>query len=122
MADLPEQPVTLMLQAAGRGDEQAAARLLPLVYDELRRIAANPDWKEGMYRRYPVMQVLGVRGDLDLIPFLESLEPWKTDFEGYARVVEGHNRITWPAYVTEAIGSIRRRHWQTTGNSEGKQP
>lgn len=39
LADLSEQPVTLMLQAAGRGDEQAAARLLPVVYDELRRIA-----------------------------------------------------------------------------------
>jgi RNA polymerase sigma factor (TIGR02999 family) len=33
--------VTRLLQAAQRGDEQAAADLLPLVYDELRRLAAH---------------------------------------------------------------------------------
>ncbi|MFO0808953.1 MAG: ECF-type sigma factor [Gemmataceae bacterium] len=32
--------VTRLLQAAGRGDERAAAELLPLVYDELRKLAA----------------------------------------------------------------------------------
>jgi RNA polymerase sigma factor (TIGR02999 family) len=32
--------VTRLLEAAGRGDGQAAADLLPLVYDELRRLAA----------------------------------------------------------------------------------
>ena len=32
--------VTLMLQAVGRGEKQAAEQLLPLVYDELRRLAA----------------------------------------------------------------------------------
>ena len=32
--------VTLLLEAANRGDRQAAAELLPLVYDELRRLAA----------------------------------------------------------------------------------
>ncbi len=33
-------PVTRLLDAAGRGDKQAAAELLPLVYEELRRLAA----------------------------------------------------------------------------------
>jgi RNA polymerase sigma factor (TIGR02999 family) len=33
-------PVTQLLEAANRGDRQAAAKLLPLVYDELRRLAA----------------------------------------------------------------------------------
>ena len=33
--------VTRVLMAIDRGDEQAAARLLPLVYDELRRLAAH---------------------------------------------------------------------------------
>jgi RNA polymerase sigma factor (TIGR02999 family) len=33
-------PVTALLEAANRGDPQAAAELLPLVYDELRKIAA----------------------------------------------------------------------------------
>lgn len=32
--------VTRLLEAANRGDRQAAAELLPLVYDELRKIAA----------------------------------------------------------------------------------
>jgi RNA polymerase sigma factor (TIGR02999 family) len=33
-------PVTQLLEAAHRGDPQAAAELLPLVYDELRKLAA----------------------------------------------------------------------------------
>jgi RNA polymerase sigma factor (TIGR02999 family) len=33
--------VTQLLDAVGRGEEQAAERLLPLVYDELRRLAAG---------------------------------------------------------------------------------
>ena len=32
--------VTRLLEAANRGDRQAAAELLPLVYEELRRLAA----------------------------------------------------------------------------------
>src|SRR6478736_9119456 len=32
--------VTLLLDAAAAGDSKAAAELLPLVYDELRRLAA----------------------------------------------------------------------------------
>jgi hypothetical protein len=33
--------VTLILSAIERGDRQAAAQLLPLVYDELRELAAQ---------------------------------------------------------------------------------
>ncbi len=36
----PVEPVTRILAAAGAGDKQAAAELLPLVYNELRRLAA----------------------------------------------------------------------------------
>ncbi len=32
--------ITLVLQAVGRGESQASEKLLPLVYDELRRLAA----------------------------------------------------------------------------------
>ena len=32
--------VTLILQAVGRGERQASEELLPLVYEELRRLAA----------------------------------------------------------------------------------
>ena len=37
--------VTRLLEAANRGDRQAAADLLPLVYDELRKlVAAKMGW------------------------------------------------------------------------------
>ena len=39
MSNAPEQ-LTQLLKAAGAGDKQAAEQLLPLVYDELRRLAA----------------------------------------------------------------------------------
>jgi len=39
MAESPSQAVRLMAEAAGDGDRQAAAELLPLVYDELRKLA-----------------------------------------------------------------------------------
>ena len=34
------EPVTQVLQAVGIGEEHAAEKLLPLVYEELRRLAA----------------------------------------------------------------------------------
>ena len=34
------EPVTQVLQAVGAGEEHAAEKLLPLVYEELRRLAA----------------------------------------------------------------------------------
>jgi RNA polymerase sigma factor (TIGR02999 family) len=40
MSGVPEQ-VTQILEAAGAGDAQAAEKLLPLVYEELRRLAAH---------------------------------------------------------------------------------
>jgi RNA polymerase sigma factor (TIGR02999 family) len=39
MARVSSNGVTQILQAAQRGDKEAAARLLPLVYDELRKLA-----------------------------------------------------------------------------------
>jgi RNA polymerase sigma-70 factor, ECF subfamily len=39
---MPEnQDVTLLLSALTRGDQAAASRLIPIVYDELRRLAAS---------------------------------------------------------------------------------
>jgi RNA polymerase sigma factor (TIGR02999 family) len=35
----PEQAVSRIIQAAGSGDREAAEQLIPLVYDELRRLA-----------------------------------------------------------------------------------
>ncbi len=39
MADRTDQSVTVLLQAASRGDGQAAVNLMPLVYTELRKLA-----------------------------------------------------------------------------------
>ncbi len=39
MPEPSHQDVTLLLEAAGRGDERAASELLPLVYGELRKLA-----------------------------------------------------------------------------------
>ena len=39
--DEPAGQVTQILEAAGAGDAQAAEKLLPLVYDELRRLAGH---------------------------------------------------------------------------------
>lgn len=39
MSDAPESRVTLLLKSASRGDRQAAEEVLPLVYDELRKLA-----------------------------------------------------------------------------------
>jgi RNA polymerase sigma factor (TIGR02999 family) len=39
MPDIPTSDVSAILQAAREGDQAAAARLLPLVYDELRKLA-----------------------------------------------------------------------------------
>jgi len=40
-SSLPESEVTRVLKAAAAGDKQASASLLPLVYDELRRVARS---------------------------------------------------------------------------------
>src|SRR6516162_1978598 len=37
--DTPDGNLTVILRAAQQGDQEAAARLLPLVYDELRQLA-----------------------------------------------------------------------------------
>lgn len=41
MPDESPSNVTMLLQAAAQGDEQSAARLLPVVYQELRKLAAS---------------------------------------------------------------------------------
>jgi RNA polymerase sigma factor (TIGR02999 family) len=38
--DSPQGEITLLLERAGAGDAQAANRILPLVYEELRKLAA----------------------------------------------------------------------------------
>lgn len=44
----PNSPVTQLMQAAGRGDNGAAERLFPLIYDQLRALARNHMRHEGL--------------------------------------------------------------------------
>src|SRR5258708_2193950 len=66
--------VTLLLDAAAAGDGKAAAELLPLVYDELRKLAAarmaaeSPD---------------------------QTLQPTALVHEAYLRLVDPADRIRW---------------------------
>ncbi len=63
-----ETPLTVMLQAAGRGDAQAAADVLPIVYDELRRLA---------------------RSRLGRLPPGQTLQPTALVHEAYLRLIGG---------------------------------
>ena len=59
MAEPAGRPVTVMLQAASRGDEKAAAELLPLLYTELCKLA-----KSWMARVPPGQTLQPGRGDI----------------------------------------------------------
>jgi RNA polymerase sigma factor (TIGR02999 family) len=50
MSDAGPSPITLLLQAAGRGDATARDRLLGLVYDQLRAMAGDQLAREGKAR------------------------------------------------------------------------
>lgn len=64
----PSQLVTRELAAAGRGDEHAPERLLPLVYDELRKLAG----------RYLSREAVG-----------HSLQPTELVHEAFMRLAQG---------------------------------
>lgn len=63
-----QHPVTQMLTAAARGDREAAAKLLPLVYDELRNLA---------------------RARMKHVRPGQTLEPTALVHEAYMRIVGG---------------------------------
>ncbi|HVK08956.1 MAG TPA: ECF-type sigma factor [Gemmataceae bacterium] len=66
--------VTRLLEAAGREDGRAAADLLPLVYDELRKLAAA--------------RLAADRAG-------HTLQPTALVHEAYLRLVGGHQPATW---------------------------
>lgn len=65
--ETPSQ-VTMLLQAAAQGDEQSAARLLPVVYQELRKLAASR---------------------LGKVPDGNTLQPTALVHEAYLRLIGG---------------------------------
>ena len=66
--------VTQILHAIGRGDEHASAQLLPLIYQELRRLAAN------MLAQEPPGQ---------------TLEATALVHEAYVRLVDSTEELKW---------------------------
>lgn len=82
--------VTLLLDAAAAGDRKAAAALLPLVYEELRVVAAAR-----MAAESPA----------------HTLQPTALVHEAYLRVIGGENRQTWEhrrQFVAAAAEAMRR--------------
>jgi RNA polymerase sigma factor (TIGR02999 family) len=91
--------VTRLLEPALAGDRKAAADLLPLVYDELRRLAAA--------------RMAGERPD-------HTLDATALVHEAYLRLVGGANRPTWDhrrqffAAAVEAMRRVLVDHARTT--------
>src|SRR4051812_24891371 len=82
--------VTRLLEAAVAGDRCAAADLLPLVYDELRQLAAS--------------RMASERPD-------HTLNATALVHEAYLRLVGGANRPTWEhrrQFITAAVTAMRR--------------
>ncbi|MBS0198499.1 MAG: sigma-70 family RNA polymerase sigma factor [Planctomycetes bacterium] len=75
----PRHQVTILIEEAGKGDARAAAELLPLIYEELRKLAASNMNKEAN---------AGVG---------HTLEPTALVHEAYLRLLgpEGHGESGW---------------------------
>jgi RNA polymerase sigma factor (TIGR02999 family) len=101
--------VSTILAAIGQGDPQAASQLLPLVYDELRRLAAQRLVNE---------------------PSGQTLQPTALVHEAYLRLVESNGNAEWDnrghffAAAAEAMRRIlvenarRRRSLKRGGDRE----
>jgi hypothetical protein len=59
--------VTRLLNAAAAGDRDAAADLLPLVYDELRKLAAARKSQESLLSRSDVNRASKLLGSIPII-------------------------------------------------------
>jgi RNA polymerase sigma factor (TIGR02999 family) len=103
--------VTQLLDAAARGDRQAAHDLLPLVYDELRRLAAHKLAQEAPGH---------------------TLAPTGLVHEAYLRLVGEQDEAKWAgrghffAAAAEAMRRIlvenaRRKHAQKRGGGQARQ-
>lgn len=71
---MTEKPITQLLQEVGSGGEEAMNQLLPLVYDELRRLAGSDLRHE--------------RGN-------QSLQPTAQVHEAYIRLISTEATIDW---------------------------
>src|SRR5688572_14789959 len=82
--------ITLLLQQAGAGDSQAADRILPLVYDELRKLAAAK-----MARESPgqTLQATALVHEAWLRLGGEAQPDWKSRAQFFSSAAEAMRRI-----------------------------
>ena len=83
--------ITRILSAIEQGDEQAAGQLLPLVYDELRKLAARRLAKEkpGQTLQATALRGLGVAESGDVAELDQLGDPWVGRRQGVARPLTG---------------------------------
>jgi RNA polymerase sigma factor (TIGR02999 family) len=82
--------VTCLLNSVEAGDPHAAAQLLPLVYDELRRLAAHRLAQESAW---------------------QTLEPTALVHEAYLRLVDAKEEVSWDSrghFFAAAAEAMRR--------------
>ena len=82
--------ITLILQRIERGDAQAADRLLPLVYDELRRLAASKMARESVGQ---TLQPTALVHEAWLRLGGDAQPDWKNRAHFFAAAAEGMRRI-----------------------------
>ena len=100
MSDVPH-----LLEALQHGDPQAAAQLLPLVYDELRRLAARRLAQE---RPGETLQATALVHEAYLrLVDVEKAQQWDSRGHFFAAAAEAMRRIL--------IDQARRRHSQKRG-------
>ncbi|MHC4067535.1 MAG: ECF-type sigma factor [Planctomycetota bacterium] len=90
MGEPTSDELTGVLAAAGQGDEGAAEALLPLVYDELRRLA-----QKKMAREAPghTLQATALVHEAYLRLLGEGPKDWKSRRQFYAAAAEAMRRI-----------------------------
>lgn len=82
--------ITRILKRAGKGDEQAAADLLPLVYDELRRLAT---YKMSGERPGNTLQPTALVHEAWLRLGGDAMPPWQTRGHFFSAAAEAMRRI-----------------------------
>jgi RNA polymerase sigma factor (TIGR02999 family) len=88
--ETPPEPVTQILEAVGAGEPQAAEKLLPLVYDELRRLAA---FKMASEAPGQTLQPTALVHEAWLLLSRQSRMDWKNREQFYAVAAELMRRI-----------------------------
>jgi RNA polymerase sigma factor (TIGR02999 family) len=97
--------VTRILSAIEQGDAQAAEQLLPLVYDELRRLAAEKMAQENPGQTLQATALVH-EAYLRLVD-AEKVQHWNSRGHFFAAAAEAMRRIL--------IGNARRKHAQKRG-------